>query len=643
MPKKTLVKFLLAALAAAGLWACSNAGLPKADNLTTLTLSARADGPASPGTTPANPATKSSRDADGRFYWSPGDAVSLFRDGVEGNWQFTSINPEPATTADFRGQIPATMPDKGGDFWAIYPYSADNQFDGSTFTVSVPTSQTAREGSFADGEFVSFGHSEGLAMTFRHLCGGIKFTLQGAGITSVTLSGLDGEVLAGRVTVALDEQDIPYVQDILEPATSITLSCPGGFSPGKEYFFVTLPVEFQNGFRVEFGSGLKRTVSSALSVNRAKFQWSSSALDSKLDGYSYESFDIENEGVKKFIAEVDYSDDPDYTRSSAGRDGPYFASASDHPGFIYIPFYGGDADKILLSTSPLFTEVQELPGCSSPAKLYNLVPGVTYYYKILKADGSVLKQGAVRPKGQVRMIETFNSSSYSVYNMRDLGGWKAAGGKHIAYGKIYRGSELERISPNGKDLFLNTLGITADLDLRGTRTGEETLVPPLPELKYCQIPVIKCFNDGIGTTQKLYRKAIRQVIEWLSDGEVVYFHCMAGADRTGTLAFLIEALLGVSESDLSKDYELTTFTKSIDRLRNATAATSKYRLTDLVYYLRDERFGYPETQSINELVYNWATHQPAPGEVDDDPNSEDVPPLTPAEITILRTLLLVQD
>ena len=211
MPKKTLVKLLLAALAAAGLWACTRVAAPEPPaepSLETLTLSARADGPD----------TKSSRDADGRFYWSPGDAVSLFRDGVEGNWQFTSINTEPATTADFRGQIPATMPDKGGDFWSIYPYSADNQFDGSTFTVSVPTSQTAREGSFADGEFVSFGHSEGLAMTFRHLCGGIKFTLQGAGITSVTLSGLDGEVLAGRVTVALDEQDIPYVQEILEPA-----------------------------------------------------------------------------------------------------------------------------------------------------------------------------------------------------------------------------------------------------------------------------------------------------------------------------------------------------------------------------------------------------------------------------------------
>ena len=39
----------------------------------------------------------------------------------------------------------------------------------------------------------------------------------------------------------------------------------------------------------------------------------------------------------------------------------------------------------------------------------------------------------------------------------------------------------------------------------------------------------------------------------------IYFHCNAGADRTGTLAILIEALLGVSEEDITKDFELTTF------------------------------------------------------------------------------------
>ena len=35
------------------------------------------------------------------------------------------------------------------------------------------------------------------------------------------------------------------------------------------------------------------------------------------------------------------------------------------------------------------------------------------------------------------------------------------------------------------------------------------------------------------------------------------FHCIAGADRTGTLAYVVEALCGVSDGDMLFDWELT--------------------------------------------------------------------------------------
>ena len=37
------------------------------------------------------------------------------------------------------------------------------------------------------------------------------------------------------------------------------------------------------------------------------------------------------------------------------------------------------------------------------------------------------------------------------------------------------------------------------------------------------------------------------------------FHCAGGADRTGSLAWLLGGILGVSEDDLDKDWELTVF------------------------------------------------------------------------------------
>ena len=632
------LKAIIAVLAALCLGSCARLepggpDSPAAPQLATVTISARS------GDDPAPTGTKSSRDAAGHFYWTPGDAVSLFLSGIEGNWKFTSTNSEPANPAEFSGQLPATATDAGGEFWAIYPYSTDNQFDGSTVTVSVPASQTAGEGTFADGQFISIGHSEGLAMTFYHLCGGIKFTLEQPGVTSVTLSGLDSEPLAGWVKVALDEQEHPVVQEVLEPATSVTLSCPGGFTPGTEYFFVTLPVQFQRGFSIDFGGGLNRTVSAAMRINRAKFQWSPNALDSKFDGFVYETCDIENAGTKSFLAR-DYSSDPNYTVSYVSQ---YFTSASDVPLPVNLTWDGGGrATSVLLSGSPLFTDAREVAaGVKSPVKVYNLIPGEKYYYKVLGSGGSVLKQACVTPVGPLRMIRTYESASTAkVYNVRDLGGWSVPGGRHIAYGKIYRGSSIDDLNSDryAKDVILNQLHATIDFDLRGQKG--DAVNPQIAGMTYYQLPVKKNFEGGTGETERLYKKAIRQIIAWLGAGEVIYMHCAAGADRTGTLAFLIEALLGVNESDLSKDFEITSFDAKKDRrYRNLITPTETHTIYHLVVtYLRQTKFGYPETTDIGELVYNWATT-----ETGDDPGTEYVDPLTPAEIALLRQYLLVPD
>ena len=38
----------------------------------------------------------------------------------------------------------------------------------------------------------------------------------------------------------------------------------------------------------------------------------------------------------------------------------------------------------------------------------------------------------------------------------------------------------------------------------------------------------------------------------------IYYHCWGGADRTGTYAFLLGSILGMSDEDLAMDYELTS-------------------------------------------------------------------------------------
>lgn len=578
--------------------------------------------------------TKSSRDEAGTFYWSPGDEISLFRGtGSEGGWKLTSTNTEPATSAEFKGSVSATeIEGTDGKYLAVYPYNVANSFDGSVLTTVVPSAQTAKAGSFADKQFISVGYSDNLSMDFYHLCGGIKFKVENTGITQITLSGNNGEILAGTVKVAIDGEGHPVVNEVVDGATEVTLTAPeGGFIPGKEYFIVTLPVEFSRGFTIGFGSGLTRTVTASMPINRAKFQWSNSALDCQFD-IAYETGNIENSGTKAFLNDVTYTDS-DYTVSSikSYRDRYGRSNATDDPLPVKLN-WSGSASSVVMSTSPLFdSNVTDISFSGTSANVYNLVPGVKYYYKVLSSGGNVLKLACVTAMGEregykswpLRMI-------YGIAdNVRDLGGWAAANGSHVAYGKIYRGAKLDGISDSGKDIFLNKLGISVDLDLRGSKSDEdEAPVFPQTSVEYRMIPVVKNLGEGTGDTQELYQQAIREVIGWLGQGKAIYCHCAGGADRTGTLIFLIEALLGVSESDMSKDYELTTYDWKNLRERNARRSSETHVLYETITHLR--KFG-PEGTDVHDLVLTWAKTR----------HSEDVDPLTDEEIADLREYMLV--
>ena len=181
---------------------------------------------------------------------------------------------------------------------------------------------------------------------------------------------------------------------------------------------------------------------------------------------------------------------------------------------------------------------------------YNEVPNVLTPF----ASGG--KAGTLKPLDALRWIRT--SAGATAWNVRDLGGWACDGGT-VKYGLLFRGGKLTEAD---RAVLVGELGVQHDLDLRGREGGgpgdepEMTTSPLGNDVWYTRTQQYAWYALTPVSTWQAY---LRCVFDAVTHREPVYFHCTAGADRTGTLACVLEGLLGMSQSDIDKDYELTCF------------------------------------------------------------------------------------
>lgn len=202
--------------------------------------------------------------------------------------------------------------------------------------------------------------------------------------------------------------------------------------------------------------------------------------------------------------------------------------------------------------------------------------GVTHYNEVpnvLTPFASGGKAGTLKPLDALRWIRTRNNSA-EAWNVRDLGGWACDGGT-VRYGLLFRGGKLAAAD---RAVLVGELGVQHDLDLRGREGGgsedepEMTESPLGSDVWYTRTQQYAWYALTPVATWQAY---LRCVIDAVTHREPVYFHCTAGADRTGTLACVLEGMLGMSQSNIDKDYELTCFysgtsSDSAARRRNET-------------------------------------------------------------------------
>ena len=291
--------------------------------------------------------------------------------------------------------------------------------------------------------------------------------------------------------------------------------------------------------------------------NRA--QWRFHPVQS---GTFAQEFNIENIRVREYMAEVSYTRQ-DASKMEKYNVAPPVRRDTPEPATIFwTRNEDATAQYITWSTNADFAEATpvEVNNKDTYYEIFNLIPGQTYYYKVTATvDGNEteLINSSFSTSGQLRQIKADGGG-----NIRDLGGWATASGKPIKYGYIYRGAEWNgkyNLTPEGIAA-LRAIGMKAELDLR---TSNEALYidnsPLGGDVTYLRINNVEYYEGGLQNQKPIYKKNMEYIFDCVKKDRPVFFHCHIGADRTGTLAFLIEGLLGVSESDIYKDYEITTF------------------------------------------------------------------------------------
>ena len=178
-------------------------------------------------------------------------------------------------------------------------------------------------------------------------------------------------------------------------------------------------------------------------------------------------------------------------------------------------------------------------------------------------------------------------------NFRELGGYRAADGRQVKYGLLYRGGNLDLLKSEADHARLASLGLREILDLRSAGESAAHPDPAVPGAHYQRVCGMRnvdgtemdfsgqgierlrqekeAFERSVGRPvhdfewfSALYREmpfrnpAYHALFALLEGRRVpVLFHCSCGKDRTGVAAMLILLALGASDETICADFVQT--------------------------------------------------------------------------------------
>lgn len=187
-------------------------------------------------------------------------------------------------------------------------------------------------------------------------------------------------------------------------------------------------------------------------------------------------------------------------------------------------------------------------------EISGLMGNTVYYWSVSSGNGT----------SEIFSFKTADSPRTvyidGVTNSRDIGGLKTEDGYRIRQGIVYRAALLDGITESGIEYCSNILKIKTELDLRKNDAGKTGSSPIGNSVRYVNIPG-GCYVSTYDIFGDEYRQVMHDIFMLFTDENnfPILFHCSAGRDRTGSLAFILEALCGVGDDDIYHEYDLSFF------------------------------------------------------------------------------------